>query len=238
MRKTMFADLNLNFVITFSIWHSPARLQSFSLSWFPEWHKLFCLGWGWLIIQKVIVPKLLNESVPWTFPNWADFFRFGELSVYVYIYIYTFMYDTHIITVVFTPWFFSMDLFLKNCRSIFHWAVCSIFIRFHHGSPWRCCGLLQQIHKSPKDDEDCADTGNVSRDWCRCRAQQPHRQSWGGKWFCDLVASIGSGDEPPQKYLSVLVGEILIHHSSVLWVFHDVIVYFAIWVGQTACDGF
>ena len=84
MRKTMSADLNLNFVITFSVWHWPARLQSFSLSWFPEWHKLFCLGWGWLIIQKVIVPKLLNESVPWTFPNWADFFRFGELYVYIY----------------------------------------------------------------------------------------------------------------------------------------------------------
>ena len=61
--------------------------------------------------------------------------------------------------------------------------------------------------------------------------------------FCDFViwwlqASIGSRDEPPQKYPSVSVSENLINHSSVLWVFHDVIVCFAIWVGQTTCDGF
>lgn len=69
----------------------------------------------------------------------------------------------HVITVVFTSWFFSMFFFLRvtllspsTLPQHFHSEVCSIFIRFHHGSPWRCCGLLKrmifrnEIPKSPK----------------------------------------------------------------------------------------
>ena len=145
------------FLIIVSVWVTHQQdLQSFNLSLIPWMTKVILLR-RWAMIDHMVeghFQKLLTQWVETEpdskldrlFQIWWTIYIWYIHIYYIHVY-YAYHYRSLHLIILFNVFFFWELPYFRpaHCRNIFHWAVCSIFIRFHHGSPWRCCGLLKRM---------------------------------------------------------------------------------------------